>query len=68
MHLNEDERSKYLSFECYHRPLSTVMNILIDAGFSITKVLELKDKDFNNPDKKFNFPPFLIIKSIKQNK
>lgn len=66
VHLNGEKENEYVSFECYHRPVSTVMNTLIDAGFVISKVLEIEDKDFNNPDKKFNFPPFLIIKSKKQ--
>lgn len=66
VHLNGGKKNDYISFECYHRPVSTVLNKLINAGFNILKVLEIGDKDFNKPDKKFYFPPFLIIKSKKQ--
>jgi SAM-dependent methyltransferase len=65
VHLQGEKENEYLSFECYHRSISMVMNTLIDTGFSISKVLEVEDKDFRNPNKKYNFPPFLIIKSKK---
>lgn len=66
VHLNGDKENEFVSFECYHRPISTVLNLLIDSGFCITKVLEIEDKDFKNPNKKYYFPPFLIIKCLKQ--
>ena len=62
VHLNTDIPNEYLSFECYHRPIYIILNMLIDTGFKISKVLEVADKDFNNPETKFYFPPFLIIK------
>lgn len=64
VHLNTDIPGSFISFECYHRPLSTVFNMLIEAGFTIRTVLEVKDIDFDKPEKKFLFPPFLIIKCI----
>ena len=66
VHLKGEKENEYLSFECYHRSISIVMNELVDAGFSISKVLEIEDKDFRNTNKKYNFPPFLIIKNKKR--
>jgi SAM-dependent methyltransferase len=63
VHLNTEKINEYISFECYHRPVSVVMNMLIESGFIISKVLEIEDKDFKNPDKKYYLPPFLIIES-----
>lgn len=68
VHLNGDKDNEFVSFECYHRPISTVLNLLIGSGFCIEKVLEIEDKDIKNPHKKYYFPPFLIIKCLKQTK
>lgn len=63
VHLNTEKANAFISFECYHRPISAVMNMLIESGFTISKVLEVEDKDFKDPDKKYYLPPFLIIES-----
>ncbi len=39
------------------------MNMLLESGFTISKVLEVEDKDFKDPNKKYYLPPFLIIES-----
>jgi SAM-dependent methyltransferase len=62
VHLNTEKADEFISFECYHRPISAVMNMLIESGFAISKVLEVEDRDFKAPNKKYYFPPFLIIK------
>jgi SAM-dependent methyltransferase len=63
--LDSDSKESFVSFECYHRSLSCIFNMLIKNGFTIKKVSEIQDKDFNNPDKKYLFPPFLIINCKK---
>lgn len=63
VHLNTEKANEFISFECFHRPISVVMNMLIESGFTISKVLEVEDKDFKEPNKKYYLPPFLIIES-----
>jgi|GEM_PF-6425495 SAM-dependent methyltransferase len=66
VHLDTENSKEHISFECYHRPISIVLNMIISCGFMITKVIEVPDKDFKNQDKEFLFPPFLIIECKKQ--
>lgn len=63
VHLNTEKENEFISFECYHRPISAVMNMLIESGFAISKVLEVEDKDFKSLNIKNYLPPFLIIES-----
>ncbi len=64
-HLNTVTQNKYVSFECYHRPVSKLLNMIITNNFQISYLDEVQDTDFNNLSKEFNFPPFLIIKCSK---
>jgi SAM-dependent methyltransferase len=61
VHLNTEIENEFISFECYHRPISNIMNMLIKSGFEISSVVEVEDKNFKDLTKKYLLPPFLIV-------
>jgi SAM-dependent methyltransferase len=61
LYLQGNTKEKFVVFECYHRPISSILNMAISNGFLISRILEIPDNDSNNPNRKFLFPPFLVL-------
>jgi len=55
-----DSKEKFVSFVDYHWSLSTTINLLIENGFKIKKIIETKD-DVSHPNFNPLFSPYLII-------
>ncbi|MGA1980766.1 MAG: methyltransferase domain-containing protein [Sedimentisphaerales bacterium] len=60
--LTDKSKNVIVDFKDYHWPLATMINLIVSAGISIRKAVELNDKEIIegngfNP----NFPPYLVF-------
>jgi ubiquinone/menaquinone biosynthesis C-methylase UbiE len=65
VYLKKESPGEYLSFKCYHRSISKLINEMLKSGLKITLVSEIKDFDIEDPDKDYKLPPFMVVKLKK---
>lgn len=65
VHLRDSQSDNSISFYDYHWTLSTTMNLIIEAGLSLTEIIELQDKADKDKFYNSNFSPYMILRCCK---
>lgn len=64
--LRDSKTNFSVSFHDYHWTLSTIFNLIIECGFTLTRVIELPDQSDNNGYYNQSVSPYIIIETVKR--